>query len=98
MADISKDEVKRVAKLARLGITDAEAEQAASDLAGVLEHFSKIQHVDTEGVPMATDTSGVKNVAREDMAADEVLARHDQLLEAAPDTKDRQLKVKAVFD
>ena len=98
MADISKADVQRVAKLARLGLTEAEAEQAASDLAGVLEHFSKIQQVDTDGVPMATDTRGLHNVARADEAEDGVLASHDELLKAAPETKDRQLKVKAVFE
>ena len=97
MPKISEEEVQRIAKLARLGVTDEEVTAATHDLGNVLENFAQIQSIETKDVPMATDTSGLTNITREDEAAAEVLASHEELLERAPDTKDRQLKVKAVF-
>ena len=95
---ITEEEVRRIAQLARLGLSDDEVARATQDLQGVLDHFSTIQAIDTEGVPMASDASGLKNVAREDEAAAEALAAHAEVLERAPERKDGQLKVKAIFD
>lgn len=95
---ITEEEVRRIAALARLGLTDDEVMQATSDLQGVLGHFSKIQAIDTAGVPMASDVSALHNVARADAVEDEALATHDELLALAPETRDRQLRVPAVFE
>jgi len=44
---ISADDVLAIAKLARLGLTDAEQRAAAGQLAGILAHFRTLQGVDT---------------------------------------------------
>ena len=87
-----------MAALARLGVTDEEAKTAAKDLQGILDHFSKIQAIDTTDVPMANDASGLENVSRKDVAEADVLCAGEDLLAAVPETKDGQIKVKAVFD
>jgi len=94
---ITEEEVRRIADLARLGLSDEEVAKATHDLQGVLQYFSKIQEVDTTDVPAAADASGLHNVAREDVANEETLATHEELLAAVPETKDGQVKVKAVF-
>jgi aspartyl-tRNA(Asn)/glutamyl-tRNA(Gln) amidotransferase subunit C len=51
---LSLDEVKRVAMLARLEVSDAESRQILDQLSGVFDLIAKMQSVDTEGVePMA---------------------------------------------
>jgi len=95
---ISKEEVERIAKLARLGVTDEEVQKASEDLGNVLEHFSEIQKIDTKGVPTADDMTGTNNVTRDDKADAECLCPTEDLLKAVPETKDGQIKVKAVFE
>jgi aspartyl-tRNA(Asn)/glutamyl-tRNA(Gln) amidotransferase subunit C len=54
---ISEDEVKRVAFLARLSISDEETRRLASQLSLVLQHFEHVAKVPTEGIePLVTPT------------------------------------------
>ncbi len=51
---ISEQEVRYVADLANLALTDEEVHRFASDLAGILTHMDKLNELDTSGVePMA---------------------------------------------
>lgn len=97
MPGISQDEVKRIAALARLGLSDEEVQAATNDLSSILGHFSTIQAVDTKGVPTADDASGLRNVMREDTAVKEHLCSTESLLAAAPEIQNSQVKVHAVF-
>ena len=57
MADpVSVDDVRHVAMLARLGITDARAQELTRELNTILEHMSVLQKVRTSG---AEEASGV---------------------------------------
>lgn len=95
---VTVQEVKKVAQLARLGLSDEELASATRQLSGVLEHFSEIQKIKTAGVPTADDVTGLQNVTREDTARPEELCAADELLKRAPKTKGKQIKVKAVFE
>jgi aspartyl/glutamyl-tRNA(Asn/Gln) amidotransferase, C subunit len=94
---ISEDEVKKISQLARLGLSDAEVKQATQDLAGVLEHFSSIQKIDTQNVPEYSDATGLQNVSRNDIADQEDLCSSEDLLSRAPATSSHKVKVKNVF-
>lgn len=94
---ITKEDVAKIADLARLQLTDEELSAATADLKNILAHFAAIQAIDTTGVPTADDASGRSNVTRSDKAAPEELATHKELLEAAPQVKDNHVQVKAVF-
>jgi aspartyl-tRNA(Asn)/glutamyl-tRNA(Gln) amidotransferase subunit C len=51
---ITETEVRYVAALANLQLTDAEVVKLQADLSGILEHMDKLKEIDTEGVePMA---------------------------------------------
>ncbi len=97
MSTISPEEVKRIAALARLRLSEEEVTKAAKNLAGILENFSQIQHIKTDGVPSADDASGLTNVTRPDEKADAVLGTPEDLLRRAPDREAGQIKVKSVF-
>jgi aspartyl-tRNA(Asn)/glutamyl-tRNA(Gln) amidotransferase subunit C len=95
---ISTDQVKRVAELARVGLTDTEIIQATKDLSNILSHFATIQDIDTQNVPTSDDITGLKNITRIDEATPETLCSHADLLAAAPDIQSNQIKVKAIFN
>lgn len=95
---ISPNEVKKVAQLGRLGLTEEEVKRATQQLSGILDHFSEIQKIKTKGVPTSDDVTGLKNVTRDDNAHPEVLCENKELLTRVPETKDGQIKVKAVFE
>jgi aspartyl-tRNA(Asn)/glutamyl-tRNA(Gln) amidotransferase subunit C len=97
MSTITPSEVQRIAALARLGLTDEETKAAAHNLGNILNHFSVIQKVNTQKVPMADDVSGLHNVVRNDEALPNVLCSPETLLAAAPLVESGHIKVKAVF-
>lgn len=97
-AQVTPAEVKKVAQLGRLGLTDEEIQRATAQLSGILDHFSAIQKIKTKNIPTSDDVTGLKNVTRADEAKPEELCLTDELLQAAPEIKNRQFKVKAVFE
>lgn len=94
---ITEEDIKKVATLSRLGLTQTELKSATKDVGNILDHFSAIQHIDTVGVPAADETGALANTAREDVVRSEQLATHADLLANAPATDKGQIKVPAVF-
>jgi aspartyl-tRNA(Asn)/glutamyl-tRNA(Gln) amidotransferase subunit C len=64
--EISKQEVEKVAKLARLEITPAEKDAFAKQLSQILTHVDKLKQYDTAGVEPTATVLGQMNVFRED--------------------------------
>jgi aspartyl-tRNA(Asn)/glutamyl-tRNA(Gln) amidotransferase subunit C len=50
MARINRDEVERIASLAKLSLSDEEAETLAAELDSLLSHFEALQELDTSGI------------------------------------------------
>lgn len=63
---ISIDDVKYVAKLAKLKVTDEEAEKMSKDFEGILEHFKSIDKFDLSAVDLNKYEDGLESVIRED--------------------------------
>jgi aspartyl-tRNA(Asn)/glutamyl-tRNA(Gln) amidotransferase subunit C len=66
MADDFRQEVDRVARLARLQLDDAEKEQMAAELSAILAMARRVQEVDTAGVIPAAQTITQPAALRED--------------------------------
>lgn len=66
MANISKEEVKHVAHLARLAITEEEAEKFAGQLAAITNFADQLNELDTTDVVPTTHVLPLVNVLRED--------------------------------
>lgn len=85
---ISEQEIRRVAELANLALTDDEVAQMARDLSGILTHVDKLNELDTTGVePMAQVLFGAENSAGETATLREdrertPLSNHDALANA----------------
>ena len=69
MSTISRDEVARLAKLARLALTDEEISGFASQLDAILGYVGAIQAVDVTGVAATDNPIKNVNVTRPDVVA-----------------------------
>jgi aspartyl-tRNA(Asn)/glutamyl-tRNA(Gln) amidotransferase subunit C len=93
---IDRGLVERISRLAYIGLTEAELDEMTGQLATVLEHVSKLQQVDTDGVEPTGHAVPVRDVMRDDVIlpswpAAEVLAN-------APNRQGDLFEVQAVLD
>ena len=63
---ISEDDVRYVARLARLRLEPAEASRMTGELARILTHIDKMSELDLADVPPTAHVLDVVNVTRED--------------------------------
>jgi aspartyl-tRNA(Asn)/glutamyl-tRNA(Gln) amidotransferase subunit C len=82
---LSREEVAKVAKLARLRITDAELEQFTEQLGQILEHANDMTSLNLADVEPTGHPFGLINVMREDVVRPSV--DHDAVLAEAPDAE-----------
>lgn len=89
-------DVRRVATLARLALTDEEAEVFRGQMAGIVGFVRKIGDLDIAGIEPTTHAHPVENVFRED-AAVEGLDR-ETVLSNAPKQADGQFVVPKIVE
>lgn len=92
---ISKDEVKHIAGLARIGMGDEELEKYAKDLSSILDWVEQLEEVNVAGVEPTAHITGLENVAREDKARD--FPDKDKIINLFPEKKDNFDKVRSVL-
>jgi len=63
---IDKEQVRKVAKLARLELTQQEADEFTGQLSAILEYVEKLNKLDTTGVEPLAHCLAISNVFRED--------------------------------
>ncbi|MCK9357573.1 MAG: Asp-tRNA(Asn)/Glu-tRNA(Gln) amidotransferase subunit GatC [Dehalococcoidia bacterium] len=63
---LTNEEIRHIARLARLALSDAEVAGFGTDLSIILDHFRALQELDTGDVPAAAHASLLQNVARDD--------------------------------
>lgn len=68
MARISREEVERVAALARLSVSDEEAERLAVELDRLLEYVDTLDRLDTTGIEPTAHAIPVATPVRQDRA------------------------------
>lgn len=96
MADISMDQVKHVANLARLAITDEEAKTFTKQLSSILEYAEQLNELDTTGVEPMTHVLDLKNVLRKDEPKEWIT--QEDALKNAPDTKGDYFRVPSILE
>lgn len=64
---LSEDQVKHVAKLARIKLTDAEVKKFGKQLSAVLDYMDILNEVDTKKVTETSQVTGLKNVMEKDV-------------------------------
>ncbi|MEX2375462.1 MAG: Asp-tRNA(Asn)/Glu-tRNA(Gln) amidotransferase subunit GatC [Dehalococcoidia bacterium] len=93
---LTSDEVRHIARLARLALTDDEVERYREQLSGILAHCEALSEIDTTDVPATAQSLAQTNVTR----PDEVMASLPvaEALANAPREEDGYLRVRAVLD
>jgi aspartyl-tRNA(Asn)/glutamyl-tRNA(Gln) amidotransferase subunit C len=93
---ITKEEVKHIAKLARLGLSDKEIGEFQKELSKILNYIEKLKEVDISNVKPTSHSIQVENVMREDEEKEKLKTKKEKLLELAPESKNGYLKVKSI--
>jgi len=93
---LTTEEVRHVAELAKLTLTEAEIAQYTEQLSAILDYAARLQEVDTSGVPPTPYVLPLSNVMREDEAAPSL--SNAAALANAPDSDNRFFRVRAVFE
>lgn len=92
---LTKVEVLKIAKLARIALTDEEVERFGKQLSTVLEYVDELKKVNTDGIEEVSQVTGLVNVQREDKII--IAENRDEILSQAPEMKDGYYKVKAIL-
>lgn len=92
---ITEDDVRHVAKLARLDVTDDEVALFAGQLEAVLEHAQDVEALDVGGVPPTAHPLPLRNVFRADVPRPGV--DRDEVLAMAPAAEDGRFRVPRIL-
>ncbi len=95
---LTKDDVKKVAALARLDLTEEELEILPGQLSNVLNYIDQLKEVDTEGVVPTAQVTGLSDVWREDEIDEWAKDEAEAALNTAPEVYGHQIKVKKVLE
>lgn len=94
-ARLTRDDVAKVADLARLNLTDAELERYTEQLGAVLDHAEDVASLDLDGVPPTAHPLPLVNVLRADVVVEG--ADREEVLSQAPSVEDRRFRVPAIL-
>ena len=96
MSKITKEEVTKVAHLARLELNEDEINNHAEQLEKILEYIKQLEKIDTDNIPCTTRAIEVTNVFRKDEK--KYYENTDELLDLAPSREDKFFKVPKIIN
>ena len=94
---LTKDDVQKVAQLARIELSEEEVAKFQTQMSDILSYVEQLQQVNTEGVDVTAQVTGLENVSRQDdiNACEEDIRK--EALNEAPELTANLIKVKSVF-
>lgn len=96
MTKLSRDDVLKLARLARLDLTEEEIELYRTQMLAILQYVEQLTSVDVDGLKPTVQVGGLKNVMRDDEVVDYGVSP-EELLRLAPNSQDGQIKVKRMI-
>lgn len=94
---LSKEQVKHVANLSQLKLSDAEVIKFGQQLSSILGYIELLNEVDTSNVLPTSQTTGLTNVTRKDSPPDHQCLTQEESLANALDKKNGYIKTEAVL-
>jgi aspartyl-tRNA(Asn)/glutamyl-tRNA(Gln) amidotransferase subunit C len=94
---LKKEDLKHLCDLARIEVPAAEEEKLLKDLGEILDHFEELKEIDTDQVAPMTGGTALKNVVREDEAAEQDIDSWRSVGQF-PDKEGDFLKIPPVFE
>jgi aspartyl-tRNA(Asn)/glutamyl-tRNA(Gln) amidotransferase subunit C len=96
MAKLTRDDVLKLARLAKLELSDDEVVTFQEEMSAILGYFDLLQSVDVSGLEPTYQVTGLSNVMRKDVVRDYGVSQKD-LLKNVPALEAGQIKVKRVL-
>lgn len=96
MSRISNEQVKHVANLARLEISEEETEKMTQQLDAIIGFAELLNELDTDHVEPTSHVLDMKNVLREDVPQEGL--PQSEVLKNVPDHQDGQIKVPSIME
>jgi aspartyl-tRNA(Asn)/glutamyl-tRNA(Gln) amidotransferase subunit C len=93
---ITPEEVRHIARLARVGLVDDEISLFQVQLSKILDYFQSLQDVDTDNVPPTAHTLAMHNVMRDDEPRPSF--DKEDILANAPQREDDLFRVRAILE
>lgn len=96
MTKLTREDVLKLARLARINLSDNEVDSFTGEFNAILDFVEQLQSVDVDGLEPTSQVTGLTNVMREDTEIDYGYTPAD-LLKNAPGTEGPLLKVKRMI-
>ncbi len=96
MSTITNDDVRHLAQLSSLQMSDVEVELLRADIEKIINYINQLDELDTDGVEPTYQVTGLQNVWRDDEIIDSSVSRQ-QLLALAAEQSDNCVKVPKVL-
>jgi aspartyl-tRNA(Asn)/glutamyl-tRNA(Gln) amidotransferase subunit C len=96
MAKLTREDVLKLARLARLELSEEEIASFRTELSEILQYVEQLQDVDVDGLKPTNQVTGLTNVMREDEVRDYGYDTED-LLKNVPHVKNHQIQVKRML-
>lgn len=93
---LTKEEVRYIARLARLEFTEEEVERLTEEMGTIVEYMDKLSELDTAGVPPMAHAFDLHSVDREDVAEQRIT--REEALKNAPETDGTYVHVPKVIE
>ena len=96
MADLTKEDILKLARLSRLKLTDSEVSEFQKEISEILGYVQMLDKVDTKGLKPTYQVTGLKNVSRKDELIDYGVSQED-LLKNLPARDKNYIKVRKML-
>lgn len=96
MSKLSRDDVLKLASLAKISIDDEEIDKFAEELSVILGYVEQLSAVDVTGLQPTNQVTGLTNVTRPDVVVNYGYEPRD-LLKNVPFNQENQIKVKRMI-
>ncbi len=96
MPEITEAEVRHVASLAKLALSEEELQRVGRELNRILDYFAELQQLDTSQVPITSHAIPLLNVYREDEVGESLSP--EEAVQNAPDGVDGYFRVPRIVE
>ncbi|MDB5182015.1 MAG: glutamyl-tRNA(Gln) amidotransferase, subunit [Candidatus Saccharibacteria bacterium] len=96
MADLTRDDILKLAALSRIDLTDNEVDEFAGEISEILKYVEHLNEIDVDGLQPTSQVTGLVNVTRKDEIQGYGYEPKD-LLKNVPEVEEDQIKVKRMI-
>ena len=93
---VSKEDVKHIAKLSKLNLTQEELEKYTNELSSIVDFANELSNINVEGIKPTAHILDIKNVFRKDEVKE--FKDIDGLMQNAPDKERGMFKIPKVIN